>query len=159
MWARTAIPPAPAFEELGPEQQVTAVVVSHHESDQAFFRGIFQEAKWDLHEVHSFHEALSLLRRRPVALVISDRDLKDGSWRDILDTLKGVPGSPPLIVTSRLADDYLWAEVLNEGGFDVLAQPFDREEVVRVVSAASRRMQNEFTTVRRRRAVTLRAGA
>jgi hypothetical protein len=30
----------------------------------------------------------------------------------------------------------LWAEVLNCGGYDVLAQPFDRTEVERVVTSA-----------------------
>ena len=45
---------------------------------------------------------------------------------------------PQLIVTSRTADDHLWAEVLNIGGFDVLAQPLERDEVERVVSSARR---------------------
>jgi DNA-binding response OmpR family regulator len=46
--------------------------------------------------------------------------------------------SPILIVTSRLADEYLWAEALNVGAYDVLAKPFEREEVIRIVSLASR---------------------
>ena len=41
-----------------------------------------------------------------------------------------------MIVTSRLADDRLWAEVLNLGGYDVLAKPFDASEVARVVGTA-----------------------
>jgi DNA-binding response OmpR family regulator len=44
----------------------------------------------------------------------------------------------PLIVTDRAADEALWAEVLNLGGFDVLAQPFDPTEVSRVVASAGR---------------------
>ena len=46
--------------------------------------------------------------------------------------------SSVLVVTSRIADEWLWAEVLNLGGYDVLAQPFDREEVTRVVRSAVR---------------------
>jgi len=49
-----------------------------------------------------------------------------------------VPDPPPLIVTSRLADERLWAEVLNLGAFDVIAKPFDRMETMRVISAAWR---------------------
>ena len=41
-----------------------------------------------------------------------------------------------LIVTSRLADDRLWAEALNLGAYDVLAKPFERMELVRSVSSA-----------------------
>ena len=41
------------------------------------------------------------------------------------------------IVTSRLADDALWAEVLNVGGYDLLLKPFRAEEVIRMVHAAA----------------------
>ena len=43
---------------------------------------------------------------------------------------------PQLIVADRLADDALWAEVLNLGGYDLLMTPFEPEEVWRVVSMA-----------------------
>jgi len=42
------------------------------------------------------------------------------------------------IVSSRLADERLWAEVLNLGAFDLLlGSPFVAEEVVRVTQCAS----------------------
>ena len=41
-----------------------------------------------------------------------------------------------LIVTSRLADASLWAEVLNLGGYDLLAKPFNRQEVRHVLTSA-----------------------
>ena len=44
-----------------------------------------------------------------------------------------------MIVSSRLADDCLWAEVLNLGGYDLLAKPFAAAEVSRVVKMAARR--------------------
>ena len=39
---------------------------------------------------------------------------------------------------TRTADEHLWAEVLNLGGYDVLAEPFERDEMVRVVTSARR---------------------
>jgi hypothetical protein len=47
----------------------------------------------------------------------------------------------------------LWAEVLNMGGYDVLAEPLDSEEVTRVISAAARHFMSE--NQRRRRPVTV----
>ena len=41
-----------------------------------------------------------------------------------------------MIVTSRSADERLWVEALNLGAYDVLAKPFDRDEVLRSVSMA-----------------------
>jgi hypothetical protein len=62
--------------------------------------------------------------------VICERSLPDGEWKDLLGK------TPRLIVTSYAADESLWAEVLNLGGYDVLAQPFDEQEVRRVVALA-----------------------
>jgi hypothetical protein len=45
-------------------------------------------------------------------------------------------------VASRLADDKLWVDVLNLGGSDVLALPFDHDEVIRSVSLAWREVQD-----------------
>jgi len=42
-----------------------------------------------------------------------------------------------LIVTSRVADARLWAEVLNLGGFDVIAKPFHAPEVLHVLRTVS----------------------
>ena len=63
-------------------------------------------------------------------------NLLPGTWRDMLERIGRLPQPPFLIVTSRLADGHLWAEALNLGAYDVLAKPFDRNEVVRIVSLA-----------------------
>jgi len=75
--------------------------------------------------------------KRP-SLIVCDSDLPDGSWRDFLASAE-VAEMAPLIVTSRLADERLWAEVLNLGGYDLLAKPFDQSEVIRVIDMALRR--------------------
>lgn len=66
-----------------------------------------------------------------------ERDLSDGDWRQLWAILACEPKPPKFIVTSRLADDALWAEVLNVGGYDLLLKPFRAEEVIRIVHAAA----------------------
>jgi DNA-binding NtrC family response regulator len=78
------------------------------------------------------------LSRSAISVVICDSDLPDGDWKDVLRHVLQARSAPVLIVTSRAADSSLWAEVLNLGGYDVLAQPFDREEVTRVIASALR---------------------
>jgi DNA-binding response OmpR family regulator len=72
-------------------------------------------------------------------VVIAQSEGSAWNWKTILDHLQRAVWQPHLIVTSRTADERLWAEVLNLGGYDVLAQPFDRDEVERVVASAARR--------------------
>jgi len=81
-------------------------------------------------------EASEVLSELPQAVVICDAVLSDGSWQLILERTQAMICPPPVIVVSRLADEYLWAQVLNFGGYDVLEMPFDGPEVVRVVAAA-----------------------
>jgi DNA-binding NtrC family response regulator len=80
--------------------------------------------------------ALSLLKNRKVPLVICESDLGAATWRDFWAQAGALPDAPYLIVTSRLADEYLWAEALNLGAYDVLAKPFQPDEVIRAVSQA-----------------------
>ena len=81
---------------------------------------------------------LAALRERQFEVVVCERDLQPGSWKDVLEQVTTLPDPPPLIVTSRLADECLWAEALNLGAYDILTKPFDRTEAIRVVGAAWR---------------------
>jgi len=82
--------------------------------------------------------ALVVLQKRRIPIVLAERDLSPGSWRDLLEHSSRLPAPPLLIVTSWLADERLWAEALNLGAWDVLAKPFDVQEVSRVVESAWR---------------------
>jgi DNA-binding response OmpR family regulator len=81
---------------------------------------------------------LAALRKRQFEVVVCERDLTPGSWKDVLEQTIILPDPPSFIVTSRLVDELLWAEALNLGAYDVLAKPFDRTEAIRVVGAAWR---------------------
>jgi DNA-binding response OmpR family regulator len=97
---------------------------------------LFAETFGVITEAPSCDLAITYIRETEFRLVVCEQDLPDGSWKEILAATAAVADPPSLIVTSRLADDRLWAEVLNLGGYDVLAQPFDREEVRRVAMLA-----------------------
>ena len=63
-------------------------------------------------------------------------------------------------MTSRLADEHLWAEALNLGAYDLLAKPFDRMEAMRVLDAAWRAFgSNRRMLARRERYHSATAGA
>jgi DNA-binding NtrC family response regulator len=91
-----------------------------------------------LHSCSTLAAALRVLTGRPFEVVVCERDLEPGSWTDVLEQAVILPDPPSLIVTSQLADERLWAEVLNLGAYDVLAKPFDRAEAMRVVGGAWR---------------------
>jgi DNA-binding response OmpR family regulator len=81
-------------------------------------------------------EALLRLTELDISVVVCERDLLPGTWLDVLQRLRERPNPPLLIVTSRLADDRLWAEALNLGAWDVVAKPFTAREIARSIEQA-----------------------
>ena len=94
------------------------------------------DARWRLKACPSLPCSVKVLKKSKIAIVLCDCDLGEGVWIQMLEELRRLPVEPFLIVTSRLADDHLWAEALNLGAYDVLAKPFDPNEVVRILSLA-----------------------
>jgi DNA-binding response OmpR family regulator len=76
--------------------------------------------------------------RYAVQVVIAESDVPNWNWRRMLKDLRDRAKPPQLVVASRQADESLWSEVLNVGGYDVMAQPFERNEIERVIASAHR---------------------
>lgn len=125
---------------------VPVLSISPMEEDHFFLQNIVNRLQSTLDRSNCFTvnscatlaSGLAALRKHQFEVVVCERDLPPGSWKDVLDQVTILPDPPSLIVTSRHADERLWAEALNLGAYDVLAKPFDRTEVMRVVSGAWR---------------------
>jgi DNA-binding NtrC family response regulator len=123
------------------EMPVSALLVGEFADQRPLLHDIFRRCGWLLFEAPDRRRAMQSLKRNPVRVVIAESDLPEWNWQKVLGDLRRLTLSPQLVVTSRHADEHLWAEVLNIGAYDVLAQPLDREEVQRVVAAASRQFE------------------
>jgi DNA-binding response OmpR family regulator len=132
---------------------VSALAVGATDREQIDLERIFRDSGWKLHRVRTRSEACAFLDGTPVGVVIGERNLFEGGWRAMLGDLLDRSEPPVLVVTTRLADESFWAEVLNMGAYDVLAEPLDNEEVTRVVSAAAR----QFASEQQRRAPAMAA--
>jgi DNA-binding response OmpR family regulator len=117
------------------------LLISPYEEDHRTLRRMLDEQEYQVHWVQTREQALEKMRRNRVGVIIAERDLPGGTWKDVLGQLASFPNPPLLIVTSPQADNFLWAEVLNLGGWDVLAKPFYSAEVSRVVQLAGDRWQ------------------
>ena len=125
-------------EANGPWGPVRALLVSSVPENSASLERMFQVHNWHLDQVTTSCEAIAFARQHETPVVICERHLPDGDWKAVLNGFEELFVRLSLIVTSHLADEALWAEVLNLGGYDVLAQPFDQGEVYRVVLHAWR---------------------
>jgi PleD family two-component response regulator len=120
------------------EHAVSVLAVGEYATDRLLLHDISRRCGWRLFEARDRRHALECLERNPVQVVMAESEVRNWNWRKVLSDLRRLPMTPQLVVASRTADDYLWAEVLNVGGYDVLAQPLDRDEVERVIASARR---------------------
>ena len=124
-----------------PEVPLRILLASPDPDDHQRLPEILRPPHWRWARGRTCEMARVRLQRGPVSVLVCERDQIDGTWRDLLETASSLPQPPNVIVCSRLADESLWAEVLNLGGYDVLIKPFEPEEVARVVEGARRKWQ------------------
>jgi DNA-binding NtrC family response regulator len=87
----------------------------------------------------SLQQARILLQQNSYEVILTESQLPDGKWLDVLNLAREVSRRVEVIVTDPQADARFWAEALNLGAYDLLAQPFYEPEVRRILSNACSR--------------------
>jgi DNA-binding NtrC family response regulator len=82
-------------------------------------------------------EAKQVLKARvPVQVVFTDAVLPDGEWSDVMEAVEENLVNAQTIVCTRRADITLRTDVFERGAYDLLTEPYDDEEVQRIVEFA-----------------------
>lgn len=112
--------------------------VSSHPSDAGLIGEALAPTKLTLEHAGTLEEAGQRLKLGSFGAVLTEAELPDGRWTDVMKLTYELGDYPAIVVTHRLADDQFWADVLNSGAYDLLAQPFDKGEVRRILANACR---------------------
>lgn len=93
-----------------------------------------------LQHVTDLEHARTAILTDPHQVILTEALLPDGTWLDVLNLAQAAPApGSEVIVTDRQADARFWAEALNLGAYDLIAQPFAAAEVRRILSNACSR--------------------
>jgi len=76
-----------------------------------------------------------------VQVVLSAVKLPDGDWCDLLEDVIQSQVNAEVVVCSWFADANLWCDTLQRGAYDLLVEPYSKQEVQRIVEAAAARYQ------------------
>jgi PleD family two-component response regulator len=130
--------PVPKSEQIGASKRRAAnvLVLCSHASDRVRLREIFRRHGVRLCEAVTWKDGTEVLARYRPQVVICEAFLPDADWKRVLGQISLLKDAPRLIVLSSHADESLWSEVLNSGGYDLLIKPLVEDEVVRVVGLA-----------------------
>lgn len=121
---------------IGGNEVLTLLLVTAECQYEESLRAILAGTTYSIRRAAGCGEALQLLNDLNSGVVLLEADRPAGNWRHLLEGVLARPCPPQFIVFSSFADGHLWAEVLNLGGYDVLAVPFRPEEVLRTVALA-----------------------
>ena len=102
--------------------------------------------------VEGCREAARILESDPsVKILLTDAVLPDGSWTDLAAQAARRDRRAEVIICMRISDPKLWIDALERGVYDVLVEPYHRNEVRRIVKAAAVRNDNQPRAARVRR--------
>lgn len=111
--------------------------VSKSEADCRTLREVAGSVSQSVVSCADVQQARRAIRLHAPKIVACEAQVREsGNWQELLDEAQAAQSL--MLVVSRHADERLWAEVLNLGGFDVLALPFDRDELKWALSSALR---------------------
>ncbi len=120
--------------------------VTPHREDATVLSRMLGSLPVLLEHVADLQHARAAIQAEPYPVILTEATLPDGTWRDVLDMVRGIVPGPAVIVTDPSADAHFWAEALNLGAYDLIAQPFTTAEVRRILSYACSRSSDKSRT-------------
>ncbi len=113
--------------------------ISGHRDDALRLSQMLRALPLALEHVDTVQQARTKLSQDTYDVILTEAALSDGNWVDVLHLTRENPREVEVIVTDPHADARFWAEVLNLGAYDLLAQPFYEPEVRRILYNACSR--------------------
>jgi len=117
--------------------------LSGHRGDARQITQMLHDLPLVVDHAGSLQQARAKLRGDEHEVVLTEATLPDGSWRDVLRLVRECPQELQVLVTDPHADARLWAEALNLGVYDLIAQPFYEPEVRRILYRACTRRSGQ----------------
>ena len=71
-------------------------------------------------------------------VIVCDLTLPDGNWSDVMRDVIETSNNACVVIRAPDADQRLWSEALWRGAYDILVEPYSREEAQRTLEGAAR---------------------
>lgn len=114
---------------------MTVLAVVQSEAGERLQRLCTQKG-WPLTLADTVASGFAALPRSGSVIVVLDRDLASPDWRPSVRQFASQPNCAGVVLASPVIDDYLWEEVIQQGGYDVVAKPIQDEELIHTLEFA-----------------------
>ena len=119
--------------------KIKAMLVMARESRLPLLE-VLESCGIDVLPVCDCREARRALETQPqVQVVLTGAALRDGDWRGVLEIAAQGPAKIEVIVCPERSDIKRWTGAMKEGAYDLLVEPYQPDEILRMVEAAANR--------------------
>lgn len=132
--------PAPALAAAdrgrGGDAPTPVIALLVNEQDRKILGQISAGESLDVRFPETRVEAWDYMTRLSSPVILYDRDWPGAEWRTTVHSFATSAQRPCVILTSRVADEYLWQELVRWGGHDLVAKPLRADDVTRALKLA-----------------------
>jgi len=123
------------------------LIVTSRAEDVSELNEILRETSWLVTEVSSLDDAAAKLKAAALPIIFYDRDAAGVCWQETIERLIAARKGACVVLVSNVADQYLWEEVVQRGGFDLLPRPFRKDQVLSTLAFAHAHLRAPWPSV------------
>jgi DNA-binding NtrC family response regulator len=120
---------------------MTILVVDDEPAQRELLGGFLAKRGWSVELAGGGAEALSILRRPPIDLVLADYRMPDLSGMDLLKASQQLNPEVPVVLITAYGSIGSAVEAMKAGAYDYLTKPIELEELVHLIHRIAERRQ------------------
>ena len=121
-----------------PEARLRILGLSLLLQDMCVLERLGKQHNWDVRFTSSPRQAFTLASQTHFELILCDRFQPGYPWREVMERFSACSPQSCILLVSPVADEYMWQEVLQRGGYDVLRRPLSDSSTLHAVEAVLR---------------------
>ena len=123
----------------GPEKSRLKILVLCAPLDDRFvLEELGKERSWELRFASSPQEGFRLVSEHHFELILCESDQPGYPWREVMDRLSASSPRSCILLVSSATGEYLWADILQHGGYGVLPRPLRKQSALCTLDTAAR---------------------
>jgi len=111
-------------------RKISVLIITSRPEDVVELKQLLHDTPWELEALPAIEDAAAALKTAAVPMLLFDGETVGPHWREKLKALAKSKRNACVILLSKVSDQYLWEEVVQHGGFDLLTRPFRKEQVL-----------------------------
>ncbi len=115
---------------------IRLLVITQDDNFFLFINRLASDRGWETRLVRTVEQSLQMPDEFHASVAIYDWPATDQDWRRDVDRLAARQDHPSVLLASRVDDEYLDAELVRHGGFDVIPRSADADRFARNIQSA-----------------------